>query len=164
MIQGNIVGGGGSSGETVVFSLQNKTVAPTDTAQVITPDDGYSGLASVTVGPGVTGPGELQEKTVKPGEAAQVVTPDEGYDGLAAVTVEAAPLQEKAVTPFTSPQDITPDPGYYGLSKVTVGAYPTGDGAVFATRAVGVLPVVTRGTASSEFSLTFETSATGAVV
>lgn len=33
----------------------------------------------------------------------------------------------------------------------------------FVTSAVGVLPVVVRGTASSEFSLTFETSATGAV-
>ena len=33
----------------------------------------------------------------------------------------------------------------------------------FVTSAVGVLPVVVRGTANSEFSLTFETSATGAV-
>lgn len=46
------------------------------------------------------------------------------------------------------------------LAGATAGS---GKDPSFVTSAVGVLPVVVRGTASSEFSLTFETSATGAV-
>lgn len=56
--------------------------------------------------------------------------------------------------------ELTPEQIEETLAGVTGGS---GKDPSFVTSAVGVLPVVVRGTASSEFSLTFETSATGAV-
>lgn len=50
-----------------------------------------------------------------------------------------------------------------GLRGITPGASGGGAGSMFSTTAVGILPVVYKGTASSEFSLSFESSAVGAL-
>lgn len=99
--------------------LQAKTITPTRSQQVVTPDSEYYGLSHVTV-EAVT----LQDKTVTPGTSTQVVEPDDGSTGLGTVTVLAAPLQQKTVVPAVQAQEVTPDAGYYGLEKVTVAETP----------------------------------------
>ncbi len=59
--------------------LQTKTVTPTTSQQIITPDTGYEGLEKIVVNAPA-----LQDKTVT---ADGTVTPDEGYDGIRKLTV-----------------------------------------------------------------------------
>lgn len=93
---------------------QTKTVTPTTSQQIVTPDSGWE-LGSVVVEAA-----PLQEKSVKPAEEQQTITADSPHIGLSAVTIEAAPLQEKTVIPTEEQQIITADSPYVGLSKVTV--------------------------------------------
>lgn len=99
------------SGGTEEITLQEKE---TNENGVVTPDEGYDGLGSVTVN--VPDP-PLQEKTAT---ANGTVTPDAEYYGLSKVEVsiaDAPVFQEKTVT---SNGEVLPDEGYDGLSKVTV--------------------------------------------
>lgn len=103
--------------------MQSKTVTPSASEQVVTPDGGYNGMYKVTVKAT-----PLQAKTVEPTGSKQTVKPDAGYVGLSSLTVKAAPLQRKATAPVldgsgtaTEAQTIQPDAGYYGLSAVEVG-------------------------------------------
>lgn len=65
---------------------QTKTVTPNSTTQVITPDNGYDTLTSVTVNPV-----SLQNKTITPTESQQSISADNGYAGLGTITVNAIP-------------------------------------------------------------------------
>lgn len=118
-ISGNVTGDGGIIVVPGNVELQEKTVTPTLTQQIVEPDENYDALSKVTV-EGVS----VQEKTVTPSGSQQVITPDSPNLGLSKVTIAAATLQEKTVSPTTSQQIITPDSGNYGLSKVTIEAAP----------------------------------------
>lgn len=98
--------------------LQTKTVNPTTSTQVVSPDSGYDALRAVQVNPIQT-----ETKTVTENGS---YTPTAGkFFSRVDVNVptgEITPpvLQEKTVNPTTAQQVITPNSGYDGLSKVTV--------------------------------------------
>ena len=71
---------------TIPPNLQSKTITPSVTQQIVSPDSGYDAFSQVTVNAI-----ELQEKTITPTTSQQVVTSDTGYDGLSEVTVNAMP-------------------------------------------------------------------------
>ena len=109
-ITGIIKSGGGSTPE-----LQEKSVNPSSTEQVVTADTGYDGLSSVTVGGA-----PLQAKSVTPSSSQQVVTADTGYYGLSSVTVDAPVLETLNVSINPSQaQTITPS-GIDGWNEVKV--------------------------------------------
>lgn len=130
--------------------MQEKTVTPTESQQVITPDDTYDGLSKVTVGAiskthvgsGVT---KKSAATYTPGTSNQTIGANQYLSGAQTIkgdsnlvagnirsgvsifgvtgTVVAASspnLQAKTVTPGTSSQTVRPDSGYDGLSQVVV--------------------------------------------
>ena len=68
------------------LNQQQKTVVPSLVQQVITPDEGYDALSSVTVNPI-----NLQNKTITPTESQQNISADNGYAGLGTITVNAIP-------------------------------------------------------------------------
>lgn len=50
-----------------------------------------------------------------------------------------------------------------GDLAAAIGSIQSGGGSMFASSAVGILPTVYKGTANSEFTLNFESSAVGAL-
>lgn len=130
--------------------MQEKAVTPSESQQVITPDDTYDGLSKVTVGAiskthvgsGVT---KKSAATYTPGTSNQTIGANQYLSGAQTIkgdsnlvagnirsgvsifgvtgTVVAASspnLQAKTVTPGTSSQTVRPDSGYDGLSQVVV--------------------------------------------
>lgn len=130
--------------------MQEKSVAPTESQQTVTPDTGYDGLTKVTVGAvSSTYIGSKVTKksaqTYTPGTSNQTIGSGQYLSGTQTIkgdsnlvagnirsgvsifgvtgTVVAASspnLQAKTVTPGTSSQTVRPDSGYDGLSQVTV--------------------------------------------
>lgn len=117
------VSGGGSTAET---NLQNKSVTPSETAQIITPDNGYDGLSQVSVGAisktyigsGVT---KLAAKTYTPSTSQQTIASGQYLDG--AQTISAVPTETKTITENGT---FKPSTGKF-FSQVTVNV-PTGGG------------------------------------
>ena len=130
--------------------MQEKSVVPTDSAQLVSPDEGSYGLSRVQVLPV---PAEMLEIKSNgshsiPGKFISSVyvevPPPPGYELVdsneweitrngeydvtryrkAIVNVQPE-LQEKSVVPAASAQEIVADEGVYGLRKVTVEAVPT---------------------------------------
>lgn len=118
VLHGTIAIGGGSAPV-----LQEKTVTPRRSEQVVTPDTGYDALSQVTVS---ATPLQLGVVAYPDGEGF-TVEPEQGYIGLRRVSVAPVPLQSKTVTPDSTTQHILPDSGYYGLESVTVDAVSSSD-------------------------------------
>lgn len=130
--------------------MQEKAVTPSESQQVITPDETYDGLSKVTVGAiskthvgsGVT---KKSAATYTPGTSNQTIGANQYLSGAQTIkgdsnlvagnirsgvsifgvtgTMVAASspnLQAKTVTPGTSSQTVRPDSGYDGLSQVVV--------------------------------------------
>lgn len=113
----NILGVTGTFEGSGTIQLQDKTVTPSSSQQVITADSPYDGLRQVTVGAV-----SLQSKSVVLSSSSQTITPDSGYTGLSQVDVPAVVLEPKSVIPSTSQQVINKSAGYDGIGTVTVGA------------------------------------------
>lgn len=140
------VAGGGN------YSLQNKNVTPSKAQQSIVSDEGYYGLASVTVAPIPDAYQDVTSVTAAAGEVlagkifvdsdGKVITGTMANNGSVDKTLDVTTisytipagyhsgtgtvklsLETKEVTPTKSAQDITPTAGKV-LSKVTVAAIP----------------------------------------
>ena len=140
------VAGGGN------YSLQNKNVTPSKAQQSIVSDEGYYGLASVTVAPIPDAYQDVTSVTAAAGEvlAGKIIVDSEGKiitgtmanNGSVDKTLDVTTisytipagyhsgtgtvklsLETKSVTPSKSAQEITPTTGKV-LSKVTVEAIP----------------------------------------
>lgn len=90
---------------------QEKEITPTTENQIVTPDEGYTGLTKVTV-TGVTSDidNNIKSENIKSG--INIL----GVDG----TVEELNPQSKTVNPSTSTQTVTPDSNYNALNQVTI--------------------------------------------
>lgn len=140
------VSGGGS------YELQAKTVTPTKQQQAVTPDTGFYGLSSVTVGaipenfhdvsPVTAGAGDVLANKIIVNAAGETVAGTMANNGAVNKTLDATEpsytipagyhsgsgavgitLEEKTATPTKAAQDVTPTAGKV-LSKVTVAAIP----------------------------------------
>ena len=95
-------------------NLQDKTVNPTTSQQVIEADQGYDALESVTV--------EAVDSSIDSN-----IVPGNIKAGVSILGVNGSynpqpTLQTKSVSPTTSAQQITPDNGYDGLEEVDIAA------------------------------------------
>jgi len=140
------VAGGGN------YSLQNKNVTPSKAQQSIVSDEGYYGLASVTVAPipdayqdvtsVTTAAGEVLAGKIFVDSEGKIITGTMANNGSVDKTLDVTTisytipagyhsgtgtvklsLETKSVTPSKSAQEITPTTGKV-LSKVTVEAIP----------------------------------------
>ena len=110
--------GGETPGETI--NNQNKTVTPTESQQLVTADNGYTGLGTVTVNPisstyvgtGVTRQGAT---TITPSDSPQIAVAADTYV-TAPVEIEEVPTEEITAT---ANGIVTPSSGKF-LSRVTV--------------------------------------------
>lgn len=102
-------------------SMQTKTVTPTTSQQIITPDSGYNGLSQVTIN-------SIPSQYIIPAGTKSITANGTGIDVAAYANVDVAvpsgtpSLQSKTATPTEQQQIIQPDNGYDGLNQVTVGA------------------------------------------
>lgn len=94
--------------------LQSKQAIPSESQQIILPDEGYDGLSKVDIDAT-----PLETRTVNPSTSSQIITPSSSSIGFSSVTVNPMKLQSKSFTPDSVPVLVSPDSGYSGLSSVT---------------------------------------------
>lgn len=142
-------------------ALQEKTITPTESTQVVDPDNGYGGFSSVTVngipstyvGSGIT---RKSAATYTPTESEQTIAAGQYLDG--AQTISAIPSTyvgsnvptqgAKTVTPSTSVQTAVSS-GTYVTGNIKVAAMPTG---VLSTPAINTnTGVVTAGVSTAGY-------------
>ena len=104
-------------------ALQSKTVTPSTSQQIITPDSGYDGLSQVTVNAMLSG--KLNTPTVS---SSGLITAQVGTSGYLAsgtkVTKQLTTQAAKTVTPTASEQTVV-NSGVYTTGAVKVAAVPS---------------------------------------
>lgn len=141
-----------------IVQLQTKTITPTNSTQVVNPDEGYDGFSQVTVNAGGSSINN-QNKTVTPSESQQSVTADSGYTGLGTVTVNAVSstyvgsgIARRSGTDLTaSGATVTVPAGYYSAQatkSVASGSAgtPTASKGSVSNHSISVTPSVTNTT------------------
>ena len=111
------------SGGGATPTLQSKTVSPSTSQQIITPDNGYDGLSQVTVN--AMPSGKLNTPTVS---SSGLITAQVGTSGYLAsgtkVTKQLTTQAAKTVTPTASEQTVV-NSGVYTTGAVKVAAVPS---------------------------------------
>ena len=103
---------------TVVPTLEEKSVTPTESAQEVTPSTGNCGISKVTVGAVQT-----ETKTITPTTSQQTFTPTSGKY-FKQVICQAIQAYQGTATPTKSEQTINPTSGKY-FSSFKVAAIPS---------------------------------------
>lgn len=103
---------------TVVPTLEEKSVTPTESAQEVTPSTGNCGMSKVTVGAVQT-----ETKTITPTTSRQTFTPTSGKY-FKQVICQAIQAYQGTATPTKSEQTINPTSGKY-FSSFKVAAIPS---------------------------------------
>lgn len=103
---------------TVVPTLEEKSVTPTESAQEIVPSDGNCGISKLNVGAVQT-----ETKTITPTTSQQTFTPTSGKY-FKQVICQAIQAYQGTATPAKGEQTITPTSGKF-FSSFKVGAIPS---------------------------------------
>lgn len=114
---------------TVVPTLEENSVTPTESAQEIVPSEGNCGISKVNVGAVQT-----ETKTITPTTSQQTFTPTSGKY-FKQVICQAIQTETKTVAPSASAQTYSPSSGKY-FANFTVSAVPSQSKTVTPTKSV----------------------------